>query len=154
MARTPTTADVQGRTIAQTGALVIGIVFLAIGVLGFLVTGFDQFFGTDTGETLIGFELNPAHNIVHLLVGGALVAGASRDDRARAVLWIVAVVYAIVGIAGFWLVDTEANVLSLNMADNWLHILTAAVAVGLAVARPASATTGTAATRPDLHPRH
>lgn len=154
MARTPTTADVRGRTVAQTGALVIGIVFLAIGVIGFFVTGFDQFFGTDTNEALIGFELNPAHNIVHLLVGGALVAGASRDDRARAVLWTVAVVYAIVGLAGFWLIDTEANILSLNMADNWLHIITAAAAVLLAVTRPATATTGAAGPRGGLHPRH
>lgn len=110
-------------------ALAFGAIYLLVGLAGFAVTGFDDWIARDTGETLLGFELNPLHNVVHLLIGGALLAGGLRDERAaRAITWLVGAVYAVVGILGLFLMDTEVDILSLNMADNWLHIGTAVVA--------------------------
>ncbi len=57
-----------GRTAVQTFSLVFGLVYLIIGVAGFAVTGFDDFTHHDTDEMLLGFELNPLHNIVHLVI--------------------------------------------------------------------------------------
>ncbi|MGH7424929.1 MAG: DUF4383 domain-containing protein, partial [Candidatus Methylomirabilales bacterium] len=48
--------------------VVLGAVYLLIGLLGFGVTGLKGFAAT-TGKTFIIFDVNPLHNIVHLLVG-------------------------------------------------------------------------------------
>src|SRR5512143_2046294 len=54
---------------ARTLAIVVAAVYLAVGIVGFLVTGFDRFAAV-TGEKLLGiFELNPLHNLVHIVVG-------------------------------------------------------------------------------------
>jgi hypothetical protein len=56
---------------AQWLALAIGIIYVLVGVAGFAVTGFDGF-AEPEGDLLFGiFEVNPLHNIVHLLIGGA-----------------------------------------------------------------------------------
>jgi hypothetical protein len=81
--RTATT----GRHPAQWLALVIGAVYVLVGLVGFAVTGFDGFAEPD-GELLLGiFEINPLHNIVHLLIGAAGLALWNRLDRARIALW-------------------------------------------------------------------
>lgn len=140
----------RGDTPATLFAKVFGAVYLLIGLVGFAVTGFDNWFGTDTGETLLWFELNPFHNVVHLAIGAALLAGARRPASARAIATIVGVAYALVGIVGFWALGEEWNILSLNQPDNWLHIGTAILAL-LAVAassdRSDGATHGRTATR-------
>lgn len=134
MART--TAD---RGPATMFALAFGAVYLAVGILGFFVTGFDDWVATDTDELLLWFELNPLHNVVHLLVGGALLAaGATGERGARAISLLVGAVYLVVGVAGFYATGSDWNVLALNTADNWLHIGTAIVAFG-AVAASGSA---------------
>jgi uncharacterized membrane protein YuzA (DUF378 family) len=48
-------------------------VYLIIGLLGFFVTGFENF-ASETNETLLGFEINPLHNIVHVVIGAAGIA--------------------------------------------------------------------------------
>lgn len=107
-----------------TYSKIFGWLFVALGVVGFLVTGFDGFTATD-GDTLLVFELNPLHNIVHLLVGALLLAGARSPDKARSMTMLVVVVYAIVGVLGFVIPDS-ANILALNVWDNVLHLVTAA----------------------------
>lgn len=133
---------------ARAFAGVFGAVYLVIGLVGFAVTGFDDWFATDTGELLLWFELNPLHNVVHIAIGAALLAGAGRPASARAVSLIVGVIYAVVGVVGFFATGQEWNILSLNTADNWLHIGTAILAL-LAVAverdRAGSRTTSRAA---------
>lgn len=114
------------RTPAQGFALVFGIAYLAVGILGFALTGWDRFF-SDTGEKLIIFELNPFHNVVHLLLG--IVWLVSSDDHARAKLVNVAFggAYAVVGIVGvFGFLD---SILSTNAADHGLHFVSAALAL-------------------------
>ena len=109
-------------------AWVFGAIFVIVGIWGFLLTGFDNWAATDTNETVLWFEVNPLHNVVHLLVGGALLAGAAGGERgARAITMLVAVTYTIVGIVGFFATGTDWNVLALNTADNWLHLGTAAL---------------------------
>lgn len=104
-----------------------GTVYVAIGLVGFAVTGLSDFAGT-SGNTLVIFDLNPLHNVVHLLVGGALLAGAATGPSiARQLTTLVVAIYAVVGVAGFVMDDTSANILALNVADNVLHLVTAAV---------------------------
>lgn len=117
---------------SQILALVIGAVFTLIGIAGFFVTGFDDF-AEVTDETLLGFEVNPLHNIVHLILGLAGLAMWRSVSGAKAYGWALLVGYGAVFVYGLFAVDEpDANFLSLNDADNWLHLVTAAA--GLATA--------------------
>jgi hypothetical protein len=114
----------------RTIALVLAVAFTVAGIAGFFVTGFDQFADYDTGETLLGLELNPLHNLVHLALGLPGLLLWRRVDTATAYLLVLAVGYAAVFVYGLFALDNEdLNVLSLNSADNVFHIVVAAVAL-------------------------
>ncbi|MGH3440536.1 MAG: DUF4383 domain-containing protein [Nitriliruptorales bacterium] len=114
---------------AKSLGTAFGAVYLAVGVIGFALTGFGGFFATQ-GDTLLFFEINPAHNVVHILVGAVLLSAAAAGERLARQTWIlIGSVYALVGVVGFALIGTQANVLALNAADNLLHLVTAAVAL-------------------------
>jgi len=127
---TPRTGT-RGMTWPQLLAMVIGAVYTLVGVVGFVITGFDDFFG-HTGRTLVGFEVNGMHNVVHLLVGLAGLALARTLSGARTYGWLLAVGYGAAFLYGLFAVGRDWDFLSLNWADNWLHLLTALV--GLAIA--------------------
>ncbi|HEX8582118.1 MAG TPA: DUF4383 domain-containing protein, partial [Acidimicrobiales bacterium] len=126
MATRPThTASNQGTgySPAQYIALALGIAFVLAGIVGFFVTGFDDFADTNTNETLLGLELNPLHNIVHLALGIPGLLLWRRVDTAKTYLWLLVVGYAAVFVYGLFVAedDNEANILSLNSADNVFH---------------------------------
>ena len=52
---------------------IFGAVYLLVGLLGFAVTGGIGFLATKGGLLLGIFEVNPLHNIAHLLIGAALL---------------------------------------------------------------------------------
>jgi hypothetical protein len=115
--------------------LAFGAVYLLVGLAGFAVTGGVGFAATE-GNPLILFEVNPLHNIVHLLVGGLLLAGALRGPAtAKAVNTLVGGVYLLVGLLGLFLVGSGANILALNGADNVLHFASAALLLGVGLSQ-------------------
>jgi hypothetical protein len=63
------------KSLAAGASLLIGASYVAIGILGFFITGFGNFL-SDTGDTLLfGFaSINPMHNLVHVLIGAFLIA--------------------------------------------------------------------------------
>jgi hypothetical protein len=128
-------------------ATIFGAVYLLVGLLGFAVTGGVGFVATKGGLLLGIFEVNPLHNIAHLLIGAALlIAGLTRVAAAKAVNTTVGAVYLLLGIIGFFLVGTGANILALNTPDHFLHLLSAIVLLGtgLAADRGTRATTAAA----------
>ncbi|NRG40551.1 DUF4383 domain-containing protein [Rathayibacter sp. VKM Ac-2804] len=128
-------------------ATLFGAVYVVVGLLGFVVTGGVQFLATEGGLLLGIFEVNPLHNIAHLLIGGALlIAGLSTTSAAKTVNTTVGAVYLALGVVGFFLVDTALNVLALNTADHFLHLASALVllGVGLTADKGARARTATA----------
>ena len=105
---------------AKTAAIVIGVIFLAVGILGF----FPNPLVSPTGL----FAVNTAHNLVHIVSGLVLLAGAYAGLGAALALKIVGVVYAIVAILG--LVsggNMVLGVIAMNAADHWLHVALAVV---------------------------
>jgi hypothetical protein len=116
----------------QLVGLAVGAVFTIIGVVGFFITGFDDFAGMDPGESLLGFMINPLHNVVHLLLGLAGLALARTLSGARRYGWLLAVGYGAAFVYGLFAVGETWDFLNLNWADNWLHLVTALV--GLAIA--------------------
>ena len=119
------------RTPGQTFALVFGVVYLIIGVVGFLSTGFENF-AADSTDQLIIFGINPLHNIVHILIGAMWVAGARTAASAKQVNMIIGVAYLLVALLGiFGLLDSLINN---NGADVVLHLVSGAAALYFATA--------------------
>ncbi len=110
---------------------IFGIVYLLVGVAGFFVTGGVSFAATE-GRPLVVFDVNPLHNIVHLLIGAALLLAARSSVRAaKGMNTAVGGVYLLVGILGLFLVGSAANILALNGADNVLHFASAILLLGV-----------------------
>ena len=130
----------RGMTWPQLASMVIGAVYALIGVIGFVVTGFENFFG-HTGQTLLGFEINGMHNVVHLLIGLAGIALARTLSGARTYGWLLAVGYGAAFLYGLFAVGKDWDFLSLNWADNWLHLVSALVGLAIALGPVHSGTT-------------
>jgi hypothetical protein len=122
----------RGKTWPELVALAFGAIYLLIGIIGFFITGFDDFFAHNTNETLLGFEINGMHNVVHILIGVAGLVLAKNLAGARTYGWLLAVGYGAAFIYGLIALGKDWDFLSLNGADNVLHLLTAVV--GLAIA--------------------
>lgn len=120
------------RTLNQITGWVAGIIFVLVGLLGFTVSGGHDMAGMEGGQLVGIFQVNVLHNVVHLLVGAALVAGAMAGAKAaRTVNILVGVVYLAVGALGLFILDSSANILALNGYDNWLHLFSGAALLGL-----------------------
>ena len=121
------------RGVSQWLALIIGAVYLLVGAAGFLVTGFSGFAEHDHSQTLLGFAVNPLHNIVHLLIGIVGVSLSSTLGRARTFGWLLVAGYGAAFVYGLFAVgNPDINFLNINAADNGLHALS--VLAGLAIA--------------------
>ena len=125
------------RTPVQNVARLVGIVFLLVGVAGFIpgVTTnlYDglEFAGNDGTSELLGlFQVSVLHNIVHGLFGIAGLALAATASGARTYLigggsiYLALFLLGIVG-GGDWI--------PVNDADNWLHLVLGAGMIGLGV---------------------
>jgi len=122
----------RGRTIPEILGLAFGAVYLLVGIVGFFITGFDDFAG-HTDETLLIFQINPLHNIVHILIGVAGLVLSRTLAGARTYGWLLAVGYGAAFIYGLLAVGEDWDFLNLNGADNVLHILTAVVGLVIAL---------------------
>ncbi|MBW9094271.1 DUF4383 domain-containing protein [Microbacterium jejuense] len=126
-------------------ATIFGAVYLLVGLLGFAVTGGVGFLATEGGLLLGVFAVNPLHNIAHLLIGGALLAAGLVSARAaKTVNIVVGAAYLLLGVVGFFLVGTPANILALNVPDHFLHLASAIVLLGVGLAAERSPQTATA----------
>jgi hypothetical protein len=118
---------------AQLLALAIGVIYTVIGIAGFFVTGFENF-ASETDKTLLGFEINPLHNIVHLAIGLAGLALWRRLDTARTYGWLLAAGYGLAFLYGLFAAgNSDLNFLSINGADNILHLVSALAGVAIAL---------------------
>ncbi|SDY10824.1 protein of unknown function [Amycolatopsis xylanica] len=129
------------RTPAQLSAGVVGVVFLLVGIGGFipgLTTDYDQlsFAGHDSMAMLLGlFMVSVLHNIVHLLFGIIGLALARTPRSARNYLVAGGVIYLVLWIYGLVVDhDSAANFVPVNTADNWLHLGLGVAMIALGVA--------------------
>ena len=90
----------------------VSVVLLVVGGLGFF------------SDPLLGiFEVDPLHNIIHLLTGvlGLLAVSLEWETMFARVFGVV---YALVAVLGFWMGGMLGMVM--NTADNVLHLVLAA----------------------------
>lgn len=96
---------------------IFGVVLTLVGVAGFFM------------QPVAGlFDVNVAHNVVHIASGiVALVAVSMSYRYARLYLMVFGVVYGLVAILGLLNVQVVTDLLMLNVADNYLHVAIALV---------------------------
>lgn len=137
------------RSPVQFASAVVGIVFLLVGVLGFVpgvTTQYDRLAvaGHDSGALLLGlFGVSVLHNLVHLLFGVAGLALARTARTAYGYLLGGGVIYLVLAIYGALVPHgSPANVVPVNTADNWLHLGLALGMIGLGLALGRGSTAG------------
>lgn len=129
-----TTRTAGDKSPAQTFALVFGILYLLVGILGFFFA--EEFTEGSTADAVLGiFPVNHLHNIVHLLIGAAWVAASRRHDTAKSANTAIGVVYLLVAALGFLFggegtfMHTLLNIQSKGSADNFLHLISGALSL-------------------------
>jgi hypothetical protein len=140
---------VRDRTPVQSVAALVGVVFLLVGILGFVpgITthyGDLSFAGHDSGAKLLGiFQVSILHNVVHLLFGIVGLMLAKSADGARTFLVGGGVVYLVLWVLGL---VGGADWIPSNTADNWLHFALGAgmIALGVVLSRRPVRDTGPA----------
>ncbi|HEX8459054.1 MAG TPA: DUF4383 domain-containing protein [Pyrinomonadaceae bacterium] len=107
---------------AKRIATILGIVFLLVGVLGFVA------------PNLLGAHLNTPHNLVHIISGAvALYFGlAGSLSGARLFCIVFGLVYLLLGVVGFLLGSGpdrmfDVAVLHLGTMDHLIHIALGAI---------------------------
>ena len=79
---------------AQMFALVFGVVYLLVGILGFILA-------PDEGDKLFGvFQVNVLHNIAHLAIGGLLLFASRAHGTAKQMNLVVGIAYGLLAILG------------------------------------------------------
>jgi Domain of unknown function (DUF4383) len=115
------------RTLEQNFSLIAGTIYVAIGVIGFFITGFGSFTEM-TDHALLGiFMLNPFHNIVHLGLGALWLLGALALTPAGNEGLNIAIggVYALATVLGFMGYFSLLSIPAGANGDNFLHLVTA-----------------------------
>ena len=119
------------RTFAQKLAFLFGLVFVLVGILGF-IPGITEdapgsFAGEDSEGSLLGiFQTSVLHNLAHLAFGIGILA-ARRHATALTYLLVAGIAYAglfLVGILG------AMDWLPADDTDDWLHLGLAAALLG------------------------
>jgi len=121
------------RSTAIKISLVFGVVYLAVGVLGF-IPGITQPSTMPGQGLLLGiFAVNTVHNLAHLVLGAALVWAATTGDNVRMVNRGLAAVFAILVVGS--LVAPIVEGVAINPPDTALHLASLLVtgAVGFMV---------------------
>ncbi|MCI0561386.1 MAG: DUF4383 domain-containing protein [Nitrososphaera sp.] len=109
----------------KTLAIVFGVVFVVVGLLGFVgnpIVGMDALFVTNT-----------LHDIVHLLVGIILLGVAFGSPNAAGMtMTVVGVIYLLLAVLGFIMISGGGMLLGLvemSTSDHWLHLVLGVVLV-------------------------
>lgn len=120
-------------------AMLLGIVFLLIGVLGFVPPLLTQPAGAGheghelrvkalDGYLLGLFHVNVLHSLVHVLFGVMGIAMSRSFDSARLYARIVAVGYGLLAVMGLVpALNTVFGLIPIHGHDVWLHAAIAAV---------------------------
>jgi hypothetical protein len=120
-------------SLAQKLMPVIGLFYVLIGLIGFTITGFSNFV-QNTGDELLGFSINPFHNLVHFAIGGFLIImslqGPSIAEGACLGVGLFYIVAFVIGVAG------ESNLTIISMfgrgdLENFNHIVNGVLLLGL-----------------------
>jgi hypothetical protein len=124
-------------TPVQNVTRLVGIVFLLVGIAGFIpgitTNLYDglEFAGNDGNAELLGlFKVSILHNLVHGLFGIAGLALAKTASGARTFLVGGGAIYVVLWLLGL---VGGADWIPSNSADDWLHLVLGIGLIGLGV---------------------
>ncbi|MDP1695263.1 MAG: DUF4383 domain-containing protein [Candidatus Woesearchaeota archaeon] len=103
------------KTISQKQfATWLGVILLVVGLWGLF-----------NGSMLMWFQVNSTHSWVHIISGilGLLAGLTAAGAYAGTFNKVFGIVYLLVAILGFVGVTAIVDLLMLNTADNWLHLV-------------------------------
>ena len=113
------------RSTLQTAALAVGVVFLIVGVAGF-IPGITRdapgdFMGENSPASLLHvFQTGILHDLVHLLFGIAGVVMSRKWDTAKTYLIGGGAVYLLLWLIGMF---SAMDWLPADVSDHWLHFV-------------------------------
>ena len=109
----------------RTLAILFGLLFIIVGVLGFLPTFMIN------GKLFDLFQINFEHNIFHIISGVlALICGLSSGVSSKTFFMIFGVVYGFLAVLGFMQGEGMLfEMIATNMAGNWFHAGVAALSL-------------------------
>lgn len=118
---------------AKTIMYVAGVVFIVLGLIGFVN---DPIFGI--------FDVDILHNLVHLISGIlALIFASQGESQARSLALILGIVYALLTILGFLVGDGKIlGLVATNGGSNWLHLIMAIILLIVGLKKPAMSSGG------------
>jgi hypothetical protein len=118
----------------KTVSMLFGVVFLLVGILGFVQGGTTMVSDPTRAPHLLGlFPVNLLHNVVHLAFGLWGVLAARRWDVARAYCRIAGAIYLVLAVLGF-VSPNGFGLVPLGGHDIWLHLVLGVVLAGVGVA--------------------
>jgi hypothetical protein len=135
--------------LAQRFAQVFGVIYLVIGILGFIPIApilvpiemagpYGGVIGPFEGFLLGLFPVNWLHNLAHIAIGVAGLASYRSLAGARSYALVIGVLYIVLAVVGLFL-PTFFGLLPLGGLDITLHALTAILALGAYFASPRGA---------------
>jgi hypothetical protein len=110
-------------------ATILGVVFVAVGLLGFIPNPLVYEDGF--------FHVNAAHNFVHL-ISGALLLVSPYFGFPVLMIRTLAIIYTAIAVFGFIAPNVAelGGVIAMNMADHWLHAAIAVVLLAVGFTKP------------------
>jgi hypothetical protein len=124
----------------QTVARVFGVVFLLVGVLGFLASGMSMESDPALAPRLLGlFPVNALHNVVHLLFGVWGLAASRTSSGAELYAKGAGAIYLVLAVLGY-VAPTTFGLIPIGGHDIWLHAVLGVVLLGTGFLAPKTAT--------------
>lgn len=116
----------------QLPALIIGLVYLLLGIGGFALADAAHV-GRDTTNTFLIFSLGALLNVVHTIIGVLGVLAARRAPTAQLFGWVLFFVGIGLTVYGILAAATgrEGDIMNINWADNWLHGISAVLGLSM-----------------------
>ncbi len=115
-------------TPAQKVAFIAGAVYFVTALAGFALIGVGHF-PLLPKATLIIFGINPLHNSLHMAVALVWIYCARSHELAKRSLVIIGVTFGLLTITGMLNLLGFLGVNGISDPDNFLHLLTAMVAL-------------------------
>ena len=126
-----------GGSLAARVGVAFGAFYVAIGIIGFFITGFGGALTGEHGDAILGISINQFHNIVHLGIGALLLALSLQKNEAAAegAVMGVGLFYVVAFVIGVMNSD-NLTIIGMRGADdpaNFFHLISGAtlLVVGL-----------------------
>ncbi len=121
-----------GTSLAARAGVAFGAFYVALGVVGFFITGFGGALTGDHGDSIVGIHINQFQNLVHIGIGLLLVilSMQKNDAAAEGAVMGVGLFYIVAFVIGVTASD-NLTILGISSASDPAHFLHLLSGVGL-----------------------